>query len=36
MFDLTVTAGMPTPEPSSLVLLATGLVTLLGLAYRKS
>jgi hypothetical protein len=36
MFDLTVTPGVPTPEPSSLVLLATGLVALLGLAYRKS
>jgi PEP-CTERM motif-containing protein len=35
-FDLAVTAGVPTPEPSSLVLLATGLVALLGLAYRKS
>ena len=35
-FDLTVTPGVRTPEPSSLVLLATGLVALLGLAYRKS
>jgi hypothetical protein len=35
-FDLTVTPSVRTPEPSSLVLLATGLVALLGLAYRKS